>query len=136
MEVMTALLAFTPPLECADPSLSGRCWPLRSWAQYVGSRPGLCQSIDWTRPLTLVVRGNGYPCTGGNWSQLSVGLLNHGEKARTPAFPWVIGRAVTGDKDMVAPGQIWAEVRQICSLHFRVHKLFIIRAFIIRKLPS
>ena len=37
---------------------------------------------------------------------------------------------------MVALGKIWAEVLQVCGLHFRVHMLFIIRAFKIRKLPS
>ena len=82
------------------------------------SRPALCQSIDWTGPLTFVVRGDGYPCASGSWSQLLVGLLNHGAKARTPAFLWVIGMAVTGDEDMVALGQIWAQVLQVCSLHF------------------
>ena len=65
-----------------------------------------------------------------------MGLLNHGLQACTPGFLWVIGMAATGDKDMVALGQIWAQVLQVCSLHFGVHKLFIIRAFIIRELPS
>ena len=88
---LTAPLALSPPVECADPPSSGRCWPLRSWAQYVQSRPALCQSIGWTRPLTFVVRGDGHPCAGGSWSQLSVGLLNHGVKARTPAFRWSQG---------------------------------------------
>ena len=74
------------------------------------SRPALCQYIEETRPLTLVVRGDGYPCAGGSWSQLSVRLLNHGQKARTPAFLWVIGMAVIGDKDMATLGQIWAQV--------------------------
>ena len=133
---LTAPLALSPPVECADPPSSGRCWPRQSWAQYVPSRPALCQSIDWTRPLTFVVRGDGYLCAGGSWSQLSVGLLNHGLKALTPAFHIIIGMGVTGDKDMVALGQIWAQVLRVCSLHFRVHKLFIIRAFIIRELPS
>ena len=81
---LTAPLALSPPLECADPLSSARFWPLRSWAQYVQSRPALCQSIDWTRPLTFLVWGNGNCCAGGSWSQLSVGLLNHGVKARTP----------------------------------------------------
>ena len=45
----------------------------------------------------------------------TMGLLR---KARTPAFLWVIGRAITGDKNMVAPGQIWAQMLQVCSLHF------------------
>ena len=134
-KLLTPPLALSPPVECA-PLMSGRCWPLRSWAQYVQSRPAHCQSIDLTRPLNFVVRGDGYPCAGGSWSQLSVVLLNRGLKARTPAFLWVIGMAVTGDKDMVALGQIWAQVLQVCSLYFRAHKLFIIRAFIIRELPS
>ena len=133
---LTAPLVLSPPVECADPPLSGRCWPLRSWAQYVQSRPAVCQSIDCTRPPSFVVRGDGYPCTGGCWSQLSVGLLNHGVKARTPAFLWVVGMHVMGDKDTVALGQIWTQVLQVCSLHFRVHMLFIICAFIIRKMPS
>ena len=64
---LTAPLALCPPVECADPPSSGRCWPLRSWAQYVQSRPALCQSIDRTRPLTLLVRGDGYPCADGSW---------------------------------------------------------------------
>ena len=95
-----------PPGGMCQSPIVGRCWPLRSWAQYVQSRPALCRSIDCTRPLTFVVRGDGYPCAGGSWSQLSVGLLNHGVKARTPAFLWVIGMAVTGNRDMVALGQM------------------------------
>ena len=133
---LTAPLALSPAVEWADPPSSGRCWPLRSWAQHVQSRQALCQSIDQTRRLTFVVRGNGYPCAGGSCSQLLVGILNHGVKARTPAVLCVIGMAVTRDKYMVALGQIWAQVLQLCDPHFRVHKLFIIRAFIIRELPS
>ena len=77
-------------------------------------------------PSPLWCLGTGILAPVGIWLQLSVGLLNHGEKACTPAFLWVIGMAVTGDKDMVALGQTWAEVLQVCSLHLRVHKLFII----------
>ena len=99
------------------------------------SRPALCQSIDCSPPLTLVVRGDKYPCAGGSWPQLSVGLLNHWGKG-APAFLWATGLAVTGDKDMVAVGQIWAQVLHVCSLHFLVQKMSIIRAFIIQKPPS
>ena len=98
MEVIdrSACVAPPPPVEYADPPSSGRCWPLRLWAQYVQPRPALCESIDWTRPLTFLVRGDGYPRADGSWSQLSVGLLNHRVKARTPAFLWVIGMASRG----------------------------------------
>ena len=98
------------------------------------SRPALCKSIDWTQPLTFVLRGDGYPCAGGSWSQLSVGLFNHGVKAQTPTFLGVITIAVARDKDIVALGQIWGQVLHVSSLHFRVHKLFMIRAFIMRKI--
>ena len=53
---LTAPLASSRPVECADPPLSARCWPLRSWAQYMRSRPPFCQSIYLPRPLTFVVR--------------------------------------------------------------------------------
>ena len=43
---LTAPLVLSRVVECADLLSSGRCWPLRSWAQYVQSRPALCQSID------------------------------------------------------------------------------------------
>ena len=111
---LTAPLALPPPpVEFADPPSSGRCWLLRSSAQYVQSRRALRRSIDWTRPLTFVLRGDGYPCASGSWSQLLVGLLNHEVKARTLAFLWVTGMAVMGDKDMVVPGRIRAQELQV-----------------------
>ena len=116
---LTAPLVLSPPVECADLPVLGRCWHLPLWAQYMQSGPPLCQSIGWARPLTFVVRGDGYPCAGGSWSKLSIGLLNHGAKARTPAFLWVVGMAVTGDKDMVALGQICTQVlmrRSCCPI--------------------
>ena len=44
--------------------------------------------------------------------------------------------ALTGNKDMVALGPIWAQVLQVCSLHFCVHMLFLIRPFITEKYHS
>ena len=66
------------------------------------------ETIDWTRPLTFIVRGDAYPCAGGSWTHLSIGLLNHGARGRTPAYLWVIGMAICGDKDMAALATIWA----------------------------
>ena len=80
-----------------------------------------------------MVRGNGYPCSGGRWSQLSIGLLNNGVKARTPAFLWVVGMAIAEDKNMVALGQVWGQVLQVSSRHFCVHMLFMIETFINQK---
>ena len=38
---LTAPLALSPPVECADPPSSGCCWPRRSWAHYLQSRLAL-----------------------------------------------------------------------------------------------
>ena len=71
-------LDIRPPVYIPDPAASGRSWPLPSWSRYVQSRPSLVDTIDWTRPLTVIVRGDAYPCAGGSWTRLSIGLLNHG----------------------------------------------------------
>ena len=72
-------------------------------------------TIDWTRPLTFIVRGDAYPCAGGSWTQLSIRLLNHGARGRTPGYLWVIGMAVCGDKDMAALATIWADNLKVCG---------------------
>ena len=108
-------LDLRPPVYVPDPAASGRSWPLPSWARYVQSRASLVDTIDWTRPLTFIVRGDVYPCAGGSWTQLSIGLLNHGARGRTPAYLWVIGMAVCGDKDMAALATIWADTLKVCG---------------------
>ena len=95
------------PVSVADPPTSGRSWPLQSWARYIQSRPALVDTIDWKQPLTFLPHGNAYPCTSASWTQLSIGLLNHGARGRPPAYLWVIGMAVCGDKDMAALAIIW-----------------------------
>ena len=87
-------LDLRPPVSVPDPPASGRSWPLPSWARYFQSRPSLVDTIDWTRPLTFIVRGDAYPCAGGSWTPLSIGLLNHGARGRTPVYLWVIGMTV------------------------------------------
>ena len=108
-------LDLQPPVSVPDPPASGRSWPLPSWARYVQSHPSLVETIDWTRPLTFIVRGDAYPCAGGTWTQLSIGLLNHGARGRTPAYLWVIGMAVCGDKDMASLATIWADNLKVCG---------------------
>ena len=103
------------PVSVPDPPTSGRSWLLPSWARYVQSHPSLVDTIDWTRPLTFIVRGDVYPCAGGSWTQLSIGLLHHGARGRTPAYLWVIGMALYGDKDMAALATIWADNLKVCG---------------------
>ena len=112
-------LDLRPPVSIPDPPASGRSWPLPSWARDVQSRPSLVDTIDWTRPLTFIVCGDAYPCAVGSWTQLSIGLLNHGARGRTPAYLWVIlgiiGMAMCEDKDMAALATIWADNLKVCS---------------------
>ena len=112
---MAKPLELRPPVSVADPPVSGHSWPLQSGGRYVQSRPPLADVIDWLRPMTFLVRGDAQPCAGGSWTQLSAGLLNHGARGRSPAYLWVIGMAVCGDKDMVALATIWAENLQVCG---------------------
>ena len=79
------------------------------WDYWIQSRPSLVDTIDWKRPLTSIVRGDAYLCAAGSWTQLSIGLLNHGSRGRTPTYLWVIVMAVCGDKDMAALATIWAK---------------------------
>ena len=72
-------------------------------------------TIDWRRPLTFIVREDAYPCAGSSWNQLSIGLLNHGARGRTPAYLWVIGMAVCRYKDMAALATIWANNVKVCG---------------------
>ena len=51
--------------------------------------------------------GDAYPCADGSSTQLSIGPLNHGARARTPAYVWVIGMAVCRDQDMAVLATIW-----------------------------
>ena len=70
-------------------------------------------AIDWKKPLTFLLRGDAYPCAGGSWTQLSIGVLNHSTRARTPTYLWVIGMAVCGDKDMAALATVWTKNLQV-----------------------
>ena len=108
-------LDLQPPVSISDPPASRRSWPLPSWARYVQSRRSLVETIGWTRPLTFIVHGDAHPCAGGSWTQLSIGLLNHGAGGGTPAYLWVIGMAVCGDKDMAALATIWADNLKVCG---------------------
>ena len=112
---MAKPLELQPPVSVANPPTSGGSWPLQSWARYVQSGPPLADVIDWLRPLIFLVRGDAYPCACGSWTQLSVGLLNHGARGRSAAYLWVIRMAVCGDKDMAALARIWAENLQVCG---------------------
>ena len=73
-------------------------------------------------PSRFLCAGMPYPCAAGSWTQLSVVLLNHGKRGRTPAYLWVAGMAVSGDKDTATLATIWAEnptyLALLCRIEF------------------
>ena len=108
-------LHWGPPVSVAEPPRSARTWPLQSWVQNLQSCPPLVDTINWSRPVTFILRGDAYPCCGVSWTQLSIAPLNHGKRARTPAYLWVSGMAVCEDKDMAALTTIPADNLQVLS---------------------
>ena len=60
-----------------------------------------------SRPIMFIVRGDAFPCAWGDRSHLGIGLANPGARARQPAYYWVIGMAVCGDKHMAQLRAIW-----------------------------
>ena len=106
-------LQLAPPVTAGSPPSSGRSWPIASRVNYVQSRNALRDCIDWSHPLMFIVRGDAFPCAGGSLSHLGIALANHGARARQPAYYWVIGMAVCGDKDMAQLGAIWKDNLQV-----------------------
>ena len=54
---MAKPLELVLPVSVANPPMSGRSWPLQSWARYIQLRPSLGVTIDWKRPLTFILHG-------------------------------------------------------------------------------
>ena len=65
---LLAPLELEPPVSPSDPKATDVSWPWASWLRCIASQPPLCRMIDWSFPLTFIVRGAGYPCAGGEWS--------------------------------------------------------------------
>ena len=81
-------------------------------------KTGLCHlskfmtggGVEYTASIGLnfIDREGAHLSPSGSWIHLFLGLLNHGERARTPAFLRPIGMVVCGDKDMAALATIRA----------------------------
>ena len=110
-----------PPVTLAAPSASGRSWAVPSWTPYIQSCSPLVDIVHCGRPLNFIVRGDASPCAGGSWTQLSIGLCKRGNHGRPPAYLWVNGMAVYGDKEMAPLGTYyWGQEFEAfgpCALH-------------------
>ena len=105
-EELLAPLELEPPGSTSDPRAIGVSWPWALWLHYIASQSPFCRMIDWSFLLTFIVKGDGYPCACGEWSQLSVSIVDMGLWGRIRACVWVIRLAICGDKQM-APLATW-----------------------------
>ena len=106
-------VALDPPVSVPEPPTSaalGRCNPGPATSNH--AHPLRTPSIRRGRSFSSS-GGDAYPCAGGSWTQLFIGLLNHSARAHAPAYLWVIGMAVCGDKDMAALGTIWSKTLRV-----------------------
>ena len=114
---LLAPLELAPAVSTSDSKATGISWPWASWLRYIASQPPLCRMIDRSFPLTFIVRGDGYPCAGGEWSQWSVSIAGMGLWGRIPACVWVIGLAICGDKAMATLATLWEDNIKVCRAH-------------------
>ena len=62
-----------------------------------------CQGELW-----IIVRGDGLPCGGESWSQMSISFANHGHLARTLSYHWTVNVALRGEKSTSVLSEVWA----------------------------
>ena len=105
------------PVSTSHPKATSVSPPWASWLRYIASQPPLCRMIDGSFPLTFIVRADGYPCAGGEWSQLSVTIVNMGLWGRISACVWIIGLAICGDKQMATLATPWKANIEVCFVH-------------------
>ena len=65
--------------------------------------PRECQGELW-----IIVRGDGLPCGGESWCQMSISFANHGHLARTLSYHWTVNVALFGEKSTSVLSQVWA----------------------------
>ena len=104
---LVAPVQLDDPVAMVLPKATGISWPFASWVRYILSRPGLVRSVNRNFPLTFIVRGDAYPVSGGNWTQLTISLANFDRLARTPGGFWVLSMANCDNKAMDTLGMLW-----------------------------
>ena len=111
-------------LKTRDP-VSGVCavqWPFNQWLAYVMDQPALDQ-LEWEKgrvKLTFIVRGDGFPVAGSNWSHLNVTIRQWGKATRTVSHNFVVAIAYKDDKDTQILARCWKETIEVVFLASRV----------------
>ena len=87
-------------------------WPLRHFFDYIFSFDSIVSNLQYPREcqgeLWIIVRGDGLPCGGESWCQMSISFANHGHLARTLSYHWTLNVALCGEKSTSVLSQVWA----------------------------
>ena len=77
----------------------GISWPLPEVFQFIEQHPIFHQHWDSSMPVMRIIRGDAFPISGTQWSQISLTFGNWGPLARNLSHTLIIGVAYTDDKD-------------------------------------
>ena len=87
-------------------------WPLQHFFDYIFSFDSIVSNLQYPREcqgeLWIIVRGDGLPCGGESWCQMSISFANHGHLARTLSYHRTVNVALCGEKSTSVLSQVWA----------------------------
>ena len=78
----------------------GISWPLPKVFQFIEQHPIFHQHLDSRMPVMLIIRGDSFPISGIQWSEISLTFGNWGALARNLSHTFIIAVAYTDDKDI------------------------------------
>ena len=79
-------------------------WKVASFLKYIATQPNIIDSLHLEKEkpsLTLIVRGDGFPCGSRPWCQLVVGFAEREEVTRSIGYNWTVNIAQCGESQEV-----------------------------------
>ena len=98
-----------------DEGVVGVSWNLTKWLGHIAHGECLWWTVDTSFQLSILLRGDGYPCGGRSWAHWSVALLSYGYLTRTLSNCSPIGAAGCEEKDLHALQFLWKRNIRVCS---------------------
>ena len=92
----------------------GISWPLPKVFQFIEQHPIVRQRWDSSMPVMLIIRGDAFPISGTQWSQISLTFGNWEALARNLSDTFIIGSTYTDDKDASVLARLWDKNIKVC----------------------
>ena len=91
-------------------------WPVQHFFDYIFSFDSIVSNLQYSREcqgeLWIIVRGDGLPCGGESWCQMSISFANYGHLARTLSYHWTVNVALCGEKSTSVLSEVWQLLQQ------------------------